>query len=80
MILWEKKLWYFLKKIWYYTENYGSLIYNGKNYGTMEKLWNYSKLYIKYIKSSCLPTSEPYVLHWDYKSLLLTLNHTIAFL
>ena len=25
------------KKLWYYTENYGTLIYNEKNYGTMEK-------------------------------------------
>ena len=29
MVLW--------KKLWYYTENYGTLIYYGKNYGTMEK-------------------------------------------
>ena len=29
------------KKLWYYTENYGTLIYNGKNYGTIV---NYSKL------------------------------------
>ena len=29
MVLWEK--------LWYYTENYGTLIYYGKNYGTMEK-------------------------------------------
>ena len=29
MILW--------KKLWYYTENYGTLIYYEKNYGTMEK-------------------------------------------
>ena len=49
------KLWYYGKKamvlwekLWYYTENYGTLIYYGKlwyygkNYGTMEKtmvLW-----------------------------------------
>ena len=25
------------KKLWYYTENYGTLIYYGKNYGTLEK-------------------------------------------
>ena len=30
MVLW--------KKLWYYTENYGTLIYFGKNYGTMEKI------------------------------------------
>ena len=33
MVLWKK---------WYYTENYGTLIYFGKNYGTKEKtmvLW-----------------------------------------
>ena len=40
MVLW--------KKLWYYTENYGTLIYYGKNYGTMEKKYgtivNYSKL------------------------------------
>ena len=44
MVLW--------KKLWYFTENYGTLIYYGKknmvlwkNYGTMEKrLWYYSKL------------------------------------
>ena len=38
----EKKLWYYGKKLFYYTENYGTLIYYGKNYGTMEKtmvLW-----------------------------------------
>ena len=29
MVLW--------KKLWFYTENYGTLIYYGKNYGTMEK-------------------------------------------
>ena len=29
MVLWTK--------LWYYTENYGTLIYYGKNYGTMEK-------------------------------------------
>ena len=33
------------KKLWYYTENYGTLIYYGKNYGAMEKtIWYYSKL------------------------------------
>ena len=36
MVLW-KKLWYYGKHLWYYTENYGTLIYYGKNYGTMEK-------------------------------------------
>ena len=35
---------YYGKKLWYYTENYGTLIYNGKKYGTMEKKWYYSKL------------------------------------
>ena len=25
------------KKLWYYTENYGTLNYYGKNYGTVEK-------------------------------------------
>ena len=36
MVLWKKTmvLW---KKLWYYSENYGTLIYYGKNYGTMEK-------------------------------------------
>ena len=34
MVLW--------KKLWYYTENYGTLIYYGKNYATMEK--NYATL------------------------------------
>ena len=29
MVLW--------KKLWYHTENYGTLIYYGKNYGTVEK-------------------------------------------
>ena len=29
MVLW--------KKLWYYPENYGTLIYYEKNYGTMEK-------------------------------------------
>ena len=29
MVLW--------KKLWYYTEKYGTLIYYGKNFGTMEK-------------------------------------------
>ena len=35
-----EKLLYYGKKIWYYTENYGTLIYHGKAiyiYGTMEK-------------------------------------------
>ena len=40
MVLW--------KKLWYYTENYGTLIYFGKNYGTMGKNYgtivNYSLL------------------------------------
>ena len=36
MVLW--------KKLWYYIENYGTLIYYGKNYGTMEKTVYYSKL------------------------------------
>ena len=31
MVLW-KKLWYM-----YYTENYGTLIYYGKNYSSMDK-------------------------------------------
>ena len=26
-----------MEKLWYYTENYGTLIYYGKNYGAMEK-------------------------------------------
>ena len=25
------------RKLWYYTENYGTLINSGKNYGTMEQ-------------------------------------------
>ena len=25
------------KKLWYYTENYGTMIYYGKKYSTMEK-------------------------------------------
>ena len=35
------KLWYYgktmvlWKKLWYYTENYGTMIYYGKNYGTI---------------------------------------------
>ena len=37
-----------MNKLWYYTENYGTLIYYGKNYGTMEKNYgtivNYSLL------------------------------------
>ena len=42
-----EELWYYgktmvqWKKLWYYTENYGTLIYYGKNYGTIV---NYSKL------------------------------------
>ena len=40
MVLW--------KKLWYYTENYGTLIYYGKNYDTTEKNYgtivNYSLL------------------------------------
>ena len=36
MVLW--------KKLWYYTENYGTLIYYGKNYGTMENQWYDGKL------------------------------------
>ena len=36
MVLW--------KKIWYYTENYGTLIYYGKTMVLWEKLWYYSKL------------------------------------
>ena len=36
MILWEKTM-VLYRKLWYYTENYGTLIYYGKNYGTMEK-------------------------------------------
>ena len=26
-----------VKKLWYYTENYGTLIYYGKNYGNIDK-------------------------------------------
>ena len=37
MVLW--------KKLWYFTENYETLIYNGKNYGAMEK--NYGTI-VKY--------------------------------
>ena len=29
MVLWEK--------LWHYTENYGTFVNYGKNYGTMEK-------------------------------------------
>ena len=36
MVLW-KKLWYNEKNPWYYTENYETLIYYGKNDGSMEK-------------------------------------------
>ena len=37
LVLWKKTivLW---KKLCYYTENYGTSIYHGKNYGTIEKL------------------------------------------
>ena len=32
----KTKLWYFeKKKLWYYTENCGTLIYYEKNYGTI---------------------------------------------
>ena len=42
----NKKLRYYGKKLWNYTENYGPLIYYGKNYGTIEKkLWYYGKDY-----------------------------------
>ena len=49
----KKKLWYYGKKR-YYTENYrtipktiyGNLIYYGKNYGIMDKVWLYRKLYL----------------------------------
>ena len=34
----EKKLWFYVKKkttkLWYYIENYGTLIYEEKKYGT----------------------------------------------
>ena len=39
--MWKNYVWYYgktrviWKKLWYY----GTLIYYGKNYGTMEKLW-----------------------------------------
>ena len=55
------KLWYYgknygtmEKKLWHYTEIYGTLIYYGKKYSTMEKtgtIVNYSKLF-KIIHSS----------------------------
>ena len=47
MVLW-KILWYYGKKLWYYTENngtliyYGKLWYYGKNYGTIVNIVNYS--------------------------------------
>ena len=31
-----KKAMVLYRKLWYYTENYGTLIYHEKNYGTME--------------------------------------------
>ena len=37
MVLWKKNYGTMENKLWYYTENYGTLIYYGKNYGTMEK-------------------------------------------
>ena len=47
----KEKLWQYgkknygcVEKLWYYTENYGTLIYYGKNDGTIEKLWYYSNL------------------------------------
>ena len=42
MVLWKKTHGTMKKKIWYYTKNSGTLINDGKNYGTMEKLWFYS--------------------------------------
>ena len=46
-----KKLWNYEKKklvlsikIWYYTENYITLIYYRKNYGTIKIIVKYSKL------------------------------------
>ena len=33
----EKKTLVLWKKLWYFTENYGTLILFGKHYGTMEK-------------------------------------------
>ena len=40
----RKKAMVLYRKIWYYTENFINWIYSGQNYGTMEKLWYYSKL------------------------------------
>ena len=42
MVLW-KKLWYYGQtKLWYYTENYGTSIYEEKKHGRLQntkKLW-----------------------------------------
>ena len=40
MVLWKKTivLW---KKLWYYTENYGTSIYEGKNIVDYQKLRNF---------------------------------------
>ena len=37
MVLCKKKYGTMEKKLWYYTENYRTFIYLGKNYGTMKK-------------------------------------------
>ena len=43
IVLWKKIG--TLEKLWYYTENYGTLIYCGKNKSTVEEtIVNYSKL------------------------------------
>ena len=34
MVLW-KKLWFYGKKLWYYTENYGTSIYEEKKHGRL---------------------------------------------
>ena len=47
IVILRKKLWYDRKKLLYYTENYGILIYYGKTLVLCKKtnkLWNHSKL------------------------------------
>ena len=65
-------------KLWYYIESYGTLFYNGKNYGTIpkkllnfhllsKKLWCYTKQSIEVFKqlfiiNKCNRWETPFVL------------------
>ena len=66
-----EKILYYIRKLWNFTKNYATLIYYGKQYGSMgKKLWYYCKLYY----SIFVRTKQISTLHLWLKGIIIQRN------